>query len=89
MASRFEVFVAIDSERDYQDSLGSDRRVARVMVLGEELVLLKEYIDRAFKNWTDTPGVNPLITLNDFRKIAAIAVRAMENHGAPRRETKK
>ncbi len=81
--SKAEVYAAIDTERDYQDGLSPQRRDKREMVTGEELVLLREYVDRAFSNWTNTPGVNPEITLHDFRKIAAIAVRCMENHGAP------
>ncbi len=87
--TRQAVYDAIDTEREYQDGLTPDRRDKREMVTGEELVLLREYVDRAFANWTNTPGVNPEITLHDFRKIAAIAVRCMENHGAPHREKKK
>ncbi len=83
--TRQEVYLAIDTEREYQDNLTPARREKREMVTGEELVLLREYVDRAFANWTNTPGVNPVTTLHDLRKIAAIAVRAMENHGAPPR----
>lgn len=83
--TRQEVYLAIDTERNYQDNLGPERRDKREMVTGEELVLLKAYVDRAFANWTNIPGENPEITLHDLRKVAAIAVRAMENHGAPLR----
>jgi hypothetical protein len=83
--TRQEVYLAIDTEREYQDVLSPDRREAREMTIGEELVLLKEYLDRTFREWTDAPGIAPLASLNGVRKIAAIAVRAMENHGAPPR----
>lgn len=80
------VFKAIVTERKYQDSLPATRREHRIMPLGEELLLLKEYLDRAIKNWTDAPGANPDIAKHDIRKLAGICVRALENHGAPMRE---
>ena len=74
-----DVFRLISEERDYQDSLGSDRTDGHQHSVGEELVLLEVYLRRAFDAWADNPGDQQ--ALDQVRKIAAIAVRCMENHG--------
>lgn len=78
---------AIKSERVYQNALGTDRVETQEMPLsvGEELVILDTYLRRAQDAYTSNPGCEP--ALNQVRKIAAIAVRCMENHGAPLRKT--
>lgn len=83
--SRKEVYKAIDSERNYQDTLSSTRtdRPDGQHSVGEFLVLLKEYTDRALQAWTDNPG--DAAALDVLRKVAGIAVRCMEQHGAPLR----
>lgn len=82
-AARSDVYWAIDGERDYQDSKWR-RPDDKVMTVGEHLVLLEEYIQRARQAWTDNVG--DAAALEVIRKVAAIAVRCMELHGAPRRE---
>lgn len=83
MTNRHEVYFAIDGERDYQDVLPLDRTAGQVLSQGEELVLMKEYMDRAIRAFTDAPGVNPEEGLHVIRKVVAIGVRCMEHHGAP------
>jgi hypothetical protein len=86
MIDRKEVYSAIDSERDYQDSL------ARNVVNKEgdptfspisNLVIIQELCARMQKDFYEKPG-HP--DMANMRKIAGTAVRAMESFGAPRRE---
>lgn len=85
-ASRDEVYTAIDSERAYQNALGADRREPREInhSVGDYLTMLKVYVDKALVAWTDNPGTDA--AMNTIRKVTAIGVRAMEEHGAPPRE---
>jgi hypothetical protein len=88
---RQSVYAAIDSEREYQDSKWPANAgiYAEVRTPGEELLMIEEYAARARALWTDTPdgrlAEDQALTAM-FRKIAGIAVRAMEHHGAPGRE---
>ena len=48
---------------------------------------MQQYTKRAIDLWTDTQRSDePRVLTPFFRKIGALAVRAMENHGAPGRE---
>lgn len=85
---RDSAYYAIDTERDYQDALGEDRcefeqNRMRNHSVGDHLVMLKVYVDRALLAWTDNPG--DAKALDVVRKVAGIAVRCMEYHGAPER----
>jgi hypothetical protein len=85
MPTREEVYKAIDSERNYQDSLWStDGGFSNPLLIGEFLVLLDVYLRKAQDEWTaeSKPEIN---SLNTVRKIAGIAVNCMEQHGAPLR----
>ncbi len=88
-ATREEVYAAIDTERAYQDRLGPERAEfdetghIRDHSVGDYLVMLQVYVDRAFRAWTDNPG--DAAALDVLRKVAGIAVHCMEDHGAPRR----
>jgi hypothetical protein len=82
MATRKEVFAAIDSERDYQDrkwpaGLGAAHTV------GDYLVMLATYVQVAQLEWTNYRG--DAHALEIVRKIGGIAVHCMEDHGAPLR----
>ena len=83
------VIDAINSERDYQKRMwpstagaGSEENFHTV---GESLLLLEEYVAKARAQWT-TEGKPELATMHIVRKIAGIAVRCMEQHGAFPRE---
>lgn len=83
MYTRADAYRAIDSERDYQDSLGADRTDGRRHSVEGFLVMLERYVRKAFDAWTDNPGDEK--ALHEIRKIAGIAVHCMEKHGAPLR----
>ena len=89
---RTEVYAAIDSERDYQmqtwpTSLdpGEDEPKDNPHTVGEDILLMEEYIERARKAWTEVYDSSDMEALHMIRKVAGIAVRCMENHGAPKR----
>ncbi len=87
MTDRQEVYEAIDSEREYQDSLWPDHGGALTgnpLTIGEFVLLLQEYVSQARGEWTIEPKPE-INTLNVMRKIAGIAVNCMEQHGAPKR----
>ena len=85
---RASVYQAVDSERDYQDQFVlPERRYYQTHTLGEFILMLNQYAAQAMQKWThhtdaidDTPE-----SLHEVRKIAALAVRCMEQHGAPKR----
>ena len=78
--TRQEVYAAIDSERDYQESLvRNDVTDQRPL---EQLALIEHVIAKIKADWYNNPG---FADMNYFRKIAGIAVRCMEQHGAPKR----
>jgi hypothetical protein len=86
---REDVYIAIDTERAYQDSLGADRCAfeqgrMRNHSVGDHLVMLNEYVRRALEAWVNNPGDEQ--ALHVIRKVAGIAVRCMERHGAPMRK---
>lgn len=75
---RVDVYAVLDGEREYQESLN-----ARTLEVGEEIALLAAYAQKALNVWAanfDDPA--ELAALCEIRKIAAIAVRCMEHHGA-------
>jgi hypothetical protein len=82
-----EIIEAIDSERDYQDSLREGGRFTEnILPLPGELSCMKVYLDKAFESYANNPGEAPEETMHIIRKIVAMGVRAMENYGAPKRE---
>ncbi len=88
MVNRDEVYQAIDSERDYQDSLWRakhDPSFTNPLTIGEFLTLIDVYLGKAQAEWAVEPKPE-LNALGVVRKIAGIAVNCMEQHGAPQRE---
>jgi len=82
LTSREEAFRVITLERNYQDLLTPSRvePSERPHSVGEELVMLDTYIRKAKDAYTGKPG--NIAALHEIRKIAALAVRCMENHGS-------
>lgn len=90
-ASREQAYNAIDSERDYQnqrwhrrdedDAAGHNPHTPT-----EWLLYIQHYVTEAIyvATTTNDPEARDL-TLNFLRKIAALGVVAMEQHGAPQR----
>ena len=85
---REEVYRVVDGERAFQDAHWQHGASPEepVLSIGEELLLLEEYLHRAREEWT-AEAATEYRTLHMIRKIAAIAVRCMEHHGAPQRNT--
>ena len=78
---QYAALAAVIGERRYQDDqyMGNPNPVA-----GEEILLIEEYVHRARQQLVSR-AVSPARIQATFRKIAAIAVRALELGGAPRR----
>jgi hypothetical protein len=83
MSSRDEVYQAINSERSYQEALKGVRNPKYRRTMGDYLTLLNHYIVEANQSYVKNRG--PAMPLHEFRKIAAIAVKCMEEFGAPKR----
>jgi len=88
MATRQEVYSAIDSERDYQDRRWNPQTTTSggKHSLEEWLVYMEDYINEAkhIMSRSSKQESEPQ-ALNIMRKVAAMAVSAMEQHGAPQR----
>ncbi|MGD0869047.1 MAG: hypothetical protein ABSB88_05820 [Bryobacteraceae bacterium] len=82
---RASVYAAIDAERECQESGSGGRFTAlrRAHEFGELLTMLRHYMRLADAAWSGIPGSDA--ALDVVRKLAAIAVRAMELYGAPER----
>lgn len=90
--TRTEVYQAVNTERDFQDSFVlPDRQYYQTHTLGEFILMLNQYAAQCQQKWThhsDKVDGYPE-SLHEVRKLAAIAVRCMEQHGAPLRELPK
>ncbi len=82
--NRADVYKLIDGERDYQDSLWPTPAAVPHHSVGDYLIMLRYYGRLADAAWTANAGDAP--ALNVIRKITAIGVHCMEEHGAPVRE---
>lgn len=79
--NRADVYSAVDSERDYQER----KWEADVLTVGDQILLAAEYVDLARKEWAHERTTVSSPSLHMMRKVAAIAVHCMEDHGAPTR----
>jgi hypothetical protein len=84
MATREEVYAAVDSERAYQQEVWGDRfRQPEVWCL-----VMEDYIAEARAQAARTDFHNPLALaeyLATVRKVTALGVACMEAHGALKR----
>ena len=89
MANRKEVYEAIDSERDYQDTRwNEDTTVSKNVHSFEDWIMyMEDYIAEAKHLLSRTPrqDADPKVC-HIMRKVLALGVSSMEQHGAPRRE---
>jgi hypothetical protein len=77
-----DVAQAIAEERKYQESMSGKK-----LTVGEELMLMEEYVMRARQQWTDTFGDDTEAPTRDMiRKIITIGVRCLTNHGVVTRK---
>lgn len=79
--SRKEVYDAIDSERNYQDEIWP--RPKHIHSVTEYLVFIDHYVKIGMSKVSTQDGETG--ALPDLRKIAALAVAAMEENGAIQR----
>lgn len=84
--TREQVYEAIDTEREYQDTLINvdDREDMLELSMGEGLNCLNELLRQASAEWyTDAKPYGE--TTPYIRKIAGVCVYLMERYGAPKR----
>lgn len=89
MTPRSEVYAALDSEREYQDAKGVANGGEPHRHELESFVLYMEDYMHQLRNqlsriWC-SDGKPPREALDTLRKVTALGVAAMEQHGAPRR----
>jgi hypothetical protein len=80
-----EVMCAIDDELAYQESMSSDNCRADEVDHGlpGQLLTLGVYTTKAQAAWTGADGTEK--SLDELRKVAAIAIRALVRFGCPKR----
>lgn len=83
LASRAEVYQAIDGERAYQDGLAETSETDGYHTVTEFLLYIDDYVREAKQIASRTwgPTAKPK-TLDVIRKIGALAVACMEQNGA-------
>ena len=72
---REKVYELINKERDYQDS-----RHNKTEVIPAELVMMHIYLEQALDAWTYKEDAG-----HQIRKVVALGIRCLENHGCPER----
>ncbi len=77
---RSDVYRLIDGEREYQEDLEGDgsRHDGHQHTVGDYLVMLNSYIQKANSAWTDNGTDVPALEV--IRKIAGICVHCMEDY---------
>lgn len=88
MTDRSEVYKALDGERDYQKVRWSEDTTSTggFHSVTEFLVYMQDYVNEALHNVSREadPGASEK-ALHWVRKVGALAVACMEQHGAPER----
>jgi hypothetical protein len=74
---------AIEREREYQDATSAKWNHKGKPTIGEELLMMEEYLAKARETWCSSS--DKTATLGVLRKVAGIAARCFENHGVPLR----
>lgn len=81
MMLREKVYDAIDSEREYQDQRWGGPSHDQIHELASWVVYMEHYVDKA-KAAISSPSTEGSEEITDnIRKVAALAVACMENHG--------
>ena len=83
---RSEVYVAIDSERDYQERLWGPTETKGLHSISEFLLYMQDYLAEA-AHIVSREGKKTAYpkALEVVRKITTMGVSCMEQHGAPLR----
>lgn len=86
MTSRADVYAAIDSERDYQEMRVKRDQGAGFHSTEEFLLYMDYYMTETKKIASTTWGPKAKDAILEFvRKVTALGVACMEQHGAPQR----
>jgi len=89
MTKRSLVYEAIDGERDYQDERWGGTGTHGIHSITEFLTYIQDYTSEALhiecREEDETANVK---AIDIVRKIAALGVACMEQHGAPARKKK-
>lgn len=84
MSSREEVYACVDGERDYQAATAEKWNHEGSPSIEAEILMLKELCSQMRSSWYSSSDDDDV---RDYlRKVAAVAVRAMENYGLRERE---
>jgi len=92
MSTRVEVYASLDSEREYQEQCavraGTVPGTVRPHSVEEFALYMEDYLHelrhQLSRNWT--PDRKPTTQMLDtLRKVTALGVACMEQHGAPHR----
>jgi uncharacterized protein with FMN-binding domain len=87
MTKRSAVYEAFDGERDYQDEKWGGNGTHGVHSITEFLVYIQDYTEEALHIVThEEDETANQKALHIVRKIGALAVACMEQHGAPKRQ---
>jgi hypothetical protein len=83
---RTEVYRRVDGERDYQDSFITGKKFEdKIHSVEAEILMMSSYIRKAEDAWTNNKGEEA--ALDVVRKIAGLAIRCLEHHGCPERQS--
>lgn len=82
--TRQQVYVALDSERNYQDRKWSDQQEVAPGI-DAFAAYVQGYTNELIHSCSHTSSIEE--RLNFFRKVGALCVACMEAHGAPLRNT--
>lgn len=86
MVSREDVFEAINSEREYQDSLWVPEDYGGIHSVTEFLLYMDDYLAEAKHIVSREAGpACDHMALEIIRKVVSMGVSCMEQHGAPKR----
>lgn len=89
MPTRADVYRSIDTERDYQDAKGrANGGTPHKHELESYVIYMEDYLaelrNQLSRIWV-LDGKPPAVALDTLRKVTALGVAAMEQHGAPQR----
>ena len=77
--SRTDVYRLIDGERDYQDEQRKTWDHQGSVTVEAEILMMEEYMKKVREEWTKNFG--PDQAMDQMRKVIAMGVRCLENHG--------
>lgn len=84
MATKLDVYQAIDDERRYQENKWG-KLCENSHTVGEWLLILRSELDEACMAWVAHAGDE--VALREIVQVAAVAVAALEQHGPVGRES--